>query len=118
MDKARRIDAHTHFIPPKFLDFVEKAEGRPFALRTLLTARPALVEASARIDQLDQNGIDINVLIPLPWLEAFPKVYSDPALATQAARLLNDELATVIASHSNVSAALRFCRHRSRRHGR
>src|SRR6516165_2382662 len=79
-----RIDAHTHFVPRKFLDFVEKAEGRPFALRTLLAGRPALTEASARIDQLDRNGVDINVLVPLPWLEAFPKVHSDPALATQA----------------------------------
>jgi uncharacterized protein len=95
-----RIDAHTHFIPLKSLDFVEKAEGRPFALRTLLAGRPALTEASARIDQLDRNGVDINVIIPLPWLEAFPKVYSDPALATQAARLMNDELAALIAGHS------------------
>jgi hypothetical protein len=46
------IDAHTHFVPLKFLDFVEKAEGRPFALRALFAGRPELTEASARIDQL------------------------------------------------------------------
>jgi 5-carboxyvanillate decarboxylase len=82
--------------PLKFLDFVEKAEGRPFVSRILLTGRPALTEVSARIDQLDRNDIDVNVLVPI---EAFPKVYNDPALALQAARLMNDELAAVVAGN-------------------
>jgi predicted TIM-barrel fold metal-dependent hydrolase len=37
--------------------------------------------------------------VPVPWIEAFHKIYTDPALATQAARLMNDELAAVIATH-------------------
>jgi 5-carboxyvanillate decarboxylase len=85
--------------PLKFLDFVEKVEGRPFVPRILLTGRPALTEVSARIDQLDRNDIDVNVLVPVPWSEAFPKVYNDPALALQAARLMNDELAAVVAGN-------------------
>jgi hypothetical protein len=32
-----RIDAHSHFGPLKFLDFVEKAEGRQFVLRMFHT---------------------------------------------------------------------------------
>jgi hypothetical protein len=42
---------------------------------------------SARIDQLDRNDIDVNVLVPVPWIEAFPKVYNDPAVTVEAARL-------------------------------
>jgi uncharacterized protein len=94
-----RIDAHSHFSPLKFLDFVEKAEGRPFVLRMFLMGRPALTEVSARIEQLDRNDIEVNVLVPVPWIEAFPKVYNDPALAVQAARLMNDELAAVVAGN-------------------
>jgi predicted TIM-barrel fold metal-dependent hydrolase len=94
-----RIDAHTHFMPLKFLDFAEKAEGRPFGLSPLLRSRPALVGVQPRIDLLDRNNIDINVLVPVPWIEGFPKVYADPVLATQAARMMNDELAAVVAAH-------------------
>ena len=94
-----RIDAHTHFAPVKFLEFVEKEEGQPFPLTAMYKGRQALIDTQARLELLDQNGIDINVLVPVPWIEAFRKVYADPALAAQAARLMNDELAAVVASH-------------------
>ena len=35
----------------------------------------------------------------MPWIEAFRKVYADPSLASQAARIMNDELAAVIARY-------------------
>ena len=98
MSSGVRIDAHTHFAPPRFLDFAEKAEGRPFPLTPLYKSKPALTESKRRIELLDHNGIDVNVLVPVPWIEAFHKVYTDPALATQAARLMNDELAAIVAS--------------------
>jgi len=94
-----KVDAHTHFTLLKFLDFAEKTEGHPFGLSSLLRSRPALTEVQPRINLLDRNGIDMHVLVPVPWLEGFPKIYADPALATQAARLVNDELAAVIATH-------------------
>ena len=61
--------------------------------------KPSLTDIQARIDILDRNSIDINVLVPVPWIEAFRKVYADPALASQAAKIMNDELAAVIAHH-------------------
>lgn len=96
---AARIDAHTHFAPLKFLEFAEKEEGHPFPLTPLYKSRPALIDIQARLDVLDQTGIDINVIVPVPWIEAFRKVYSDPVLAAQAARLMNDELAAIVAAH-------------------
>jgi predicted TIM-barrel fold metal-dependent hydrolase len=94
-----RIDAHTHFSPPRFLDFAEQAEGHAFPLTPLYKSKPALTDIQARLDVLDRNGIDINVLVPVPWIEAFRKVYADPSLASQAARIMNDELAAVIARY-------------------
>ena len=35
-----KIDAHTHFTPLKYLDFAEKAEGRPFGLSPLMRSKP------------------------------------------------------------------------------
>ena len=96
---GRKIDAHTHFAPLKFLDFAEKAEGRPFGLSPIFRSRPALTDVKSRIDMLDRNEIDVNVLVPTPWIEGFPKIYADPTLAVQAARLMNDELAAVVAAH-------------------
>src|SRR6185369_16495779 len=77
MSSGVRIDAHTHFAPPRFLDFAEKAEGRPFPLTPLYKSKPALTESKRRIELLDHNGIDVNVLVPVPWIEAFHKVYAD-----------------------------------------
>jgi uncharacterized protein len=94
-----RIDAHTHFSPPRFLDFAEQAEGHAFPLTPLYKSKPALTDIQARLDVLDRNGIDINVLVPVPWIEAFRKVYADPSVASQAARIMNDELAAVIARY-------------------
>jgi uncharacterized protein len=94
-----RIDAHTHFVPLKALAFMEAAEGRPFVLHRLFDQLPALTDISARMALLDRNAIDLQVLVPVPWIEGFPKVYADPALSAQAARMVNDELAGVIAAH-------------------
>lgn len=94
-----RIDAHTHFAPLRFLEFAERTEGRPFPLTPLYKSKPALTTIGPRIDLLDRNRIDINVLIPVPWIEAFHRINSEPQLAARAARLMNDELAAVVAAH-------------------
>ena len=107
---ATKIDAHTHFAPLKFLDFAEKTEGRPFGLSPLFRSRAALTDVQSRIDLLDRNEIDVHVLVPTPWIEGFPKIYGDRALAIQAAKLMNDELAAVIASHPRRFRGVAFCR--------
>jgi predicted TIM-barrel fold metal-dependent hydrolase len=93
-----RIDAHTHFAPIKFLEFAEKQEGKPFLLSGLYKRKPTLTDVKRRVALLDHNEVDIHVLVPLPWLEGFPRISSDRALATEAARVMNDELAGVVAS--------------------
>jgi len=95
----RRIDAHTHFSSLKFLDALEKQDGKPFVLGGMYRSKPALTDAKARLAILDRNEVDIHVLVPVPWLEAFPRIAGDRALAPQFARIINDEIAAVVAAH-------------------
>ena len=96
-----RIDAFTHFAPLKFLDFAAAQGGprSPAASRELYTRKPPLVDVHERLRLLDRNEVNIHVLIPLPWLECFPRIADDRELAPRAARLMNDELASVVASN-------------------
>jgi len=94
----KRIDAHTHFSSLKYIELLEKQEGRPFVLAGMYKTRPSIIDAKVRLDMLDRNEIDLQVLVPLPWLEAFPRVVADRALAVQAARFINDEIAAVVAA--------------------
>ena len=98
---AKRIDAYTHFAPLKFLEFAESQGGprSPAASRDLFMRKPALIDAHARLGLLDRNEVDVHVLVPIPWLESFPRIADDRALALQAARIMNDELAAVVASN-------------------
>jgi predicted TIM-barrel fold metal-dependent hydrolase len=81
----------------KYLDALEKREGKPFVLSANYRRRTALTDAKARLDLLDRNEVDIHVLVPVPWLEAFPRVVNDRTAAPQLARLMNDEIAAVVA---------------------
>ena len=92
------IDAHSHFCPLRFLDFAEKQEGKPYALAGMFRGKPPLFDERARLAQLDANGIDVAVLVPLPWLETFPRLGADRSAAVAAARLMNDEIARVVAA--------------------
>ncbi|HEY2138276.1 MAG TPA: hypothetical protein VGH49_20495, partial [Xanthobacteraceae bacterium] len=60
-----RIDAHTHFSSLKFLDALEKQDGKPFVLSHMYRAKPALTEIGARLAILDRNEVDIHVLVPV-----------------------------------------------------
>jgi len=93
-----RIDAHTHFAPPKFLEYAEKEEGKPFVLSGLYRSKPTLTDLQQRLALLDRNEVDVHVLVPLPWLEGFPKISSNRMLAAEAARIMNDELAAIVAA--------------------
>jgi predicted TIM-barrel fold metal-dependent hydrolase len=95
--RYRRIDAHTHFSSLKVLDALEKEDGKPFVLGGTYRSKPALTDAKTRLAILDRNEVDMHVLVPVPWLEAFPRVAQDRTLAPQMARMMNDEIAAVVA---------------------
>ena len=93
-----RIDAHTHFTPLRYLDAAERQEGRPFVLSEFYRQISPLYDAKERLNLLDHNEIGIHILVPLPWIEAFPKIAHDRRLAAETARLVNDEIATIVAA--------------------
>jgi predicted TIM-barrel fold metal-dependent hydrolase len=93
----RRVDAYSHFSSLKFLDFAERQADRPSVLRSMYERLTTLTDWRERLGLLDKNEIDVHVLVPVPWLEAFPKIANDPMLAAQAARMMNDELAAFVA---------------------
>lgn len=96
--KARRIDAYSHISSLKFLDALERAEGRTTAVNAAIRSKPSITDFKTRLGLLDRNEIDIHVLVPVPWLEAFPRVAADRTVAPQMARLMNDELAAFVAN--------------------
>lgn len=77
---------------------IRGTSGGPFPLTPLYRSKPALTAVGPRIDLLDRNEVDVNVLIPVPWIEGFHAVNADRQLAAEAARLMNDELAAVVAA--------------------
>jgi uncharacterized protein len=95
---TRRIDAYSHISSLKYIDALEKAEGKAPAISAAIRAKPAITEFKTRLALLDRNEIDIHVLVPVPWLEAFPRVVNDRTVAPQMARLMNDELAAFVAN--------------------
>lgn len=110
------IDLHAHYVPPSFLEAIEK-DGAPYgaSLRRdgddpviLMAGRPYgpitrhFYETKARLADMDRAGIDMQVLSLSP-----PMVYwADAALGARLARLYNDELAATVAACSDRLAGL------------
>jgi uncharacterized protein len=96
-DTATRIDAYTHFSSKKFFEFAQQQGAEiPLAI-SVYNRLPTLFDVNERLNLMDQNEIGLHVLVPVPWLEAFPLIANDRKLAPQAARLMNDELAAFMA---------------------
>lgn len=96
----KKIDAYTHFCPLAFIEFLESSLGRqPHVFRQLFSTTPTLTNPDLRLQLMDKYGIDMHVLVPLPWIEATPTIHADPKLAQQAAKLCNDELYKIVSAH-------------------
>jgi predicted TIM-barrel fold metal-dependent hydrolase len=93
---SARIDSYTHFSSMKLFELADReGAGNPL-LASVYANLPTLFDVNGRLNLLDRNEIDVHVLVPVPWLEAFPAVANDRKLAAQAARVMNDELAAFI----------------------
>ncbi len=96
-EKEYRIDSYCHFSIMSVIDFLEKAsKSYPHIFRSLFANTPALINIEKRLALMDECGIDLSILVPLPWLETTPTVHADSKLCAEAARLFNDELATIV----------------------
>jgi predicted TIM-barrel fold metal-dependent hydrolase len=97
LEKEYRIDSYCHFSMMSIIDFLEKAgNSSPHIFRSLFANTPTLMNVDNRLALMDACGIDLSVLVPLPWLETTPVVHANPKICAEAARLFNDEMAIVV----------------------
>eukprot|EP00903_Cladosiphon_okamuranus_P006883 g6703.t1 len=94
-----KIDCYTHFACPAFMDHLEAESGHPMVFRRLFSAIPELADIDARIRYMDEHGIDVHCLVPLPWLECEPGLHADETKALEACRIANNEMAQVVARY-------------------
>jgi uncharacterized protein len=94
---SRLIDFYTHASSLKYVDFVELHEKKPFFFRAQYERLKTLTRPKERLDLLDRNAVDVHVLVPMPFLESFPRIFNEAALAREGARLINDEVAAFVA---------------------
>jgi predicted TIM-barrel fold metal-dependent hydrolase len=92
-----RIDSYCHFSSMGVIEYLEKASNTyPHMFRSLFANTPTLINVDKRLALMDACGIDLSILVPLPWLETMPSVHSNPKQCAEAARLFNDELAAIV----------------------
>ena len=91
------IDAHTHGLHGDYLDQLETAGGhwakeRTNLLKERAQRRPTFIDIRLRIEQLDKNNINIQVVTPPFWIDSnlFP---GDVSAKLAVARALNDNMA-------------------------
>ena len=87
----RRVDAYSHFSSLKFLDFAERQADRPSVLRSMYERLTTLTDWRERLGLLDKNEIDVHVLVPVPWLEAFPKTANGRKFRTECKSVFDRE---------------------------
>ncbi|MEJ5357589.1 MAG: amidohydrolase family protein [Desulfobacterales bacterium] len=94
------VDFYCHFSSLRAIDFLESHGGsRPHPFRALFANTAELIDPDRRLALMEECGVAHSVLVPLPWLETAPAVWSDPRRCLEAARLLNDDLAATAARH-------------------
>lgn len=100
------VDVHAHYFPKAYNDMLLRIGGRsvPEAARPL-TARPMRADAAlsvqTRLEQMDEAGVQMQVLSPA----ASPPYAEQVADAVAAARLINDSYAELAAKYPGRFAA-------------
>ena len=102
-------DVHAHYLPPAALALmsegqvrvqVETVDGVPDSISVNGIAVGATVEQLSNVDDIvavtDRAGIDRRVLSPPPFTYRY---WNDPDDSLELCRLLNDAIATVVATH-------------------
>lgn len=94
------VDAFTHFSTMDFITLLESLGGvAPNPFRVLFEKNLPLIDPAQRIKAMDAIGANVHILLPLPYLESSPPVYTDRTKALQAAQFINDAIAKVVAQH-------------------
>lgn len=92
----RKIDAFTHFTFPSFVAALEEASGLPHEFSRLFASTRTLIDEGARLELMDELGVEKHVLVPLPEIGLSPGVLSRPDVAARLARLCNEQMAALV----------------------
>jgi predicted TIM-barrel fold metal-dependent hydrolase len=100
----RIVDVHAHYYPKEYLTLLERVIRNDSTVwgravqqlyATRLTANPRMTDISAHIDDMDAAGVEMHALSM-----SIPHVYfDDPNDAAEAARIVNDSLAELVAKY-------------------
>jgi aminocarboxymuconate-semialdehyde decarboxylase len=108
---VRRIDLHTHIVPPRWEDFASRwgagawprLESADACRATLLTGdrffRAITDQAwspARRLEDMDRLGIDCQALSPPPVMFCY---WAEPRAGQAFARMQNEHVASVVAAH-------------------
>lgn len=93
----RKVDAFTHFTFPSFVEALEQASGAPHEFSRLFANTKPLIDEGARLQVMDELGVEQHVLVPLPEIGLSPGVLSRPAVAERLARDFNEAMAKLVA---------------------
>ena len=100
----RIVDVHAHYYPKEYLTLLErvirndstvwgKAVQELYATR--LNKNPRMTDISAHIDDMDADGVEMHALsLSIPHA-----YFDDPNDAAEAARIVNDSLAELVAKY-------------------
>lgn len=114
MTGRRVVDVHTHYLPKTLVRALEARDDLPMITRegdrrlihygagNVHPMLPAMGDIELRLADMDEQGIDLAVLsVNVPGADWFPTA-DGPAVA----RDINDELAELVARHSDRLAAM------------
>jgi len=92
------IDAFTHIVPPKYLKALNKKAPSNIFIKKVMESAPTLTDMDSRFRIMDKFEGLLQVLsIGAPALEAF----FEPKDAVELAKIANDEMAELVAKHSD-----------------
>lgn len=108
----RKIDIHTHILPPQLPDFKEKfgyggfvvLKNRPDGKTDMLkddgkffrTVEPNCLDIEARLHEMDAKSVDVQVISTVPVMFSY---WAKPEHCYEISRFLNDHIAQEVAKH-------------------
>lgn len=95
----KKIDTFCHFAFMSVLDKIEEFTGEPHQFRKLFANNPGLVDIEYRLGVMDETGIEMSILTPLPELGNTPSVEQNPEQAAAVARVCNETMAELVAKY-------------------
>jgi aminocarboxymuconate-semialdehyde decarboxylase len=115
--KGLRIDIHCHYLntavaarvahlnPAQYEPSVTFANAltREVNVKQIRDRMPKLTDIATRLEDMDRMGIDIQAVSPAPNQTYY---WTEPGLGVELARLVNDRLAEIVASHPDRFVAL------------